>query len=304
MRTIDILDTVKFMISSYNVFLDYIVKEKVYNGYNLTIPLCTEYYIPNNNNKWYCVATFEKSSHQNPVRGIKGTKGTTRLFFFDNKGDSFYINKEINTSDVYTNQQIPELLLEGYLYDNTGTSKTFSVTDILIKNSVTINKVYPERLCILKNSLKDILPFLQNLDGYLSVIINDQVYSENDIDSIKLSEMVCIRNKNVYIETIQNFIKTNTLHYSVLQVSEDSSVRIPQDSSVPCLPKRILKTRIPDVYNVFNNVSGTKEGILYVKTIPDSRRLLDLFRDSSELVLQCKFNIKFQRWEYVPIDLH
>jgi hypothetical protein len=64
--------------------------------------------------------------------------------------------------------------------------------------------------------------------------------------------------------------------------------------------KKIEKSKYTDVYNVYNDKTNDKEGVLYVKGIRESKKLRDIFKVCDEkVILECVYNIKFAKWEPV-----
>lgn len=243
--------TILYYINSYNTFMSYTQAEHVYDKYNLD--LTNLYFVLNNNNKWYCLITLYESSNY--------------LFFYDNKGSTFYIQVS-----KFTNQ---ECLVEGYVYEENN-KKVFKVTDILGSNSIIINQSYSKRLELLNGIIPPLLPFLQNLNSIYNFEIH-KVYTEDYKQFLSISKQ--------YIETIDDYNKTNVNLYIIENKTDED--------------KLVMSTKIPDVYQVFHAETHAKQGILYVKTIKDSKDLLNKFSNNcTSIILPCTFNVSFNRWEF------
>jgi hypothetical protein len=81
--------------------------------------------------------------------------------------------------------------------------------------------------------------------------------------------------------------------------------------------KKIVKTKVSEIYNVYNIQTNDFEGILYIDTLKTSRYLLSLFKESisnssidfrpeqsrdrehDEIIHDCIFNTYFQKWQIV-----
>ena len=194
-------------------------------------------------------------------------KNNVYLCFFDNKGSVFYIETHLITCD--------EIFLEGYIY-GTDTCKTFQVTDILAINSVIINKTYNDRLILLENIMKNIQYKLQDLNAYMSFQMHTRIYILN--------------NEN------KQFIGLTDEHVEIIDGYKKSIENNQKEQNYKVM-KIITFIKIPDVYHVFNNDTNEKEGILYVKTIEDSKKLAKMFQSEQTIVLPCIFNNKFKKWQ-------
>ena len=106
-------------------------------------------------------------------------------------------------------------------------------------------------------------------------------------------ELICI-------ETICNFEK------QIQYLSNDKSTPTNVGAATPInddkdttIIKKIVKTKVSDIYNVSNMETSDSEGILYVSTLKMSKHLNGVFKDTEELHLKCKFNKHFQKWALV-----
>jgi hypothetical protein len=158
------------------------------------------------------------------------------------------------------------------------TQRTFQITDILAKNCVIINKTYKDRLDLLTETLEQIGGKLQNLNAFVSFKIHDKIFEYNTENSIFIGIT------DEYVEIIDGYKKH----------TENPFIK---EYKGKVINKTITSVFLPDVYNVFNVDTNEKEGILYVKTIKESKKLALLFKTESRLVLPCEFNEKFKRWQ-------
>ena len=63
---------------------------------------------------------------------------------------------------------------------------------------------------------------------------------------------------------------------------------------------KIMKKIVPyksDVYNVYNITTNNHDGILYIKSIEDSKKLREL-TNGKEIILECYYNHKFKKWAW------
>jgi hypothetical protein len=151
----------------------------------------------------------------------------------------------------------------------------FKITDILIQNSIPVKTPeYTERRCIISRLFDDVtLNTLNNMD---------------DIISFKLQggyKNILIENKSVDIERINGYTKEIVMKHERQQVLQQ----------VNC----ISKTNLHDVYNVFNKKTLKDDGILYIKTLENSKYMKQLFNETVKIDMLCEFNYKLNKW--VPV---
>jgi hypothetical protein len=191
------------------------------------------------------------------------------LYFFSVSSDSvieydFYIR----LNGIFNTN----VLLEGYMYD-----KVFMVSDILLLNKLPLSVEYSIRYNVLYDILSPILSKLCNINNALTIQIH-KVFTE--LPSC---------NSQLYVETVLGHSKSN--------------VRIKNIDTTTEFEKIIRPTSQSDVYKVYDPDTQNYQGILYVKSIQDSRYLLETFKECNELKIKCKFNEKFSKFTIErPID--
>jgi hypothetical protein len=67
---------------------------------------------------------------------------------------------------------------------------------------------------------------------------------------------------------------------------------------------RILKTNLPDIYNLYWDESGqiTKQGVAFVPTMKISKELQTIFTKSSDTLninVVAEYNVKHQKWQAI-----
>jgi hypothetical protein len=218
------------------------------------------YFIPNNGNKFHCFIS-ERPKQSSILQ-----------FFSRDPIDTFFIE----TNKVFVKQ----VILEGYLYDAENDKKEYCITDILIYNGDILNVSYENRLKLLYSLFtKKTLVKFANLNDHLTFYIHPSFNSRNK----HLIDVYNLR-KKTFIETIDDFYKTN--------------VKIPVENNDIVYEKLIDKGAYSDVYNVYNASTMDNDGILYIRTIDDSRKLYKMFKDKQDIKIhvKCRFNNKFNKY--------
>jgi hypothetical protein len=307
----------KFINSAVNYSETDVLKSKylssileLYNQYILTstksrVEHNIKYIIPNNNKKYYLFIINKNAITANNMN----SKYKICYFFPDNnnynnnQNDKSNVEKHIS-SDFYMEIDIAKTkfdknsyLFEGYLYNttiNTTNTKTFLVTDILAIDSNIVNCNYSLRYSLINQIL--LCQNLNNLNGHFNIgihsvfdINNEQ--SEFDVQVNQLFEMFSNNfmfkdeiNSIEYIDEI-SLKKTN----KILKINKKSE------------RKRISKGKYIDVYNVFNINTNNHENILYVKTLNDSKKLIQMLESKEYIELDCTYNTNFKKWQPIFI---
>jgi len=253
-----------------------------------------KYMIPNNNNKFYMFVTNKKDT-----TGNKNDVKYKILYFFPctSKNDSqknnlfknlitdFYVEIDSNkTSFVKSNY-----LFEGFLY-NKNSLNTFLISDILCIDNKIIDCEYDLRYSLINNLIKE--QNLNNLNGHLSIGIHSmfeyELYTHSTILNMFKNNFKFKNDINsVQIINDNNLIKSNTEY---IDIDKKSTIE-----------KRITKGAFIDVYNVCNLKTNDNEGILYIKTIENSKSLRKMFKDKEEngilfIEILCEYNQHFKKW--------
>ncbi len=217
----------------------------------------------NNDNKYY-LFVLDKACINN-----KKTNLFKILYFFKIDGsDEFFM--EIDCANTTLFKKDFELY-EGYLYNK----NHFMITDILINQPYKIRKCYLESMFDNKTINND-----WNIKISLHHILEDEkafykLFTDNFIYKNELKAVEKIYNNSL--------IKTQTLKENICEYSNED--------------KFIHKTKYIDVYKVYNIDTNNEEGILYVKSLGDSKYLLDLFKEKEMLRLESSFNKQFNKWQ-------
>ena len=127
------------------------------------------------------------------------------------------------------------------------------------------------------STFKLIFKNLDNLNGHLNIGIHSMFeYTSDNEDNYNIILKMFKNNfkfkndiNSVQIINDNNLVKTNT-----------QSINI--DIEVP-VNKKITKGKFIDVYNVFNINTNNNEGILYIKTIDDSKTLRKMFENKENI---------------------
>ncbi len=193
-----------------------------------------------------------------------------KLFFF-NTMNNFFLNTTYDCRDT--------ILLEGYLYE-CDNEKHYLISDILYINKI-LTEQYVER------------------HNYIHKIINKYFSKENLNINISIHPYINSNDKNLINIFINNF-KFKSQLTSIENINFLNKVKIesikPESKSKKL---KIVKTNFPDVYKIYDIITGINMGILYIKTMKDSYELSNLFKDSSENILECTFNNNFNKWQYI-----
>jgi len=248
-----------------------------------------KYMIPNNNNKFYLFVTNKQDTTNN-----KNDNKYKILYFFPSNELKNNLFKHLIT-DFYveidshkTNFTKSNYLFEGYLY-NKDAFNTFLITDILCVDNKIIDCEYSLRYNLINNTIKQ---KLNNLNGHLNIGIHSMFeYNADNSNMILKMFKNNFEFKNDIISTQiindNNLIKTN-----IQNVNFDTQVSV---------KKRITKGKFIDVYNVFNINTNNNEGILYIRTIDDSKTLRKMFEDKENngiffIEILCDYNDHFKKW--------
>jgi hypothetical protein len=261
------------LLKMYN---DFLLKQKISNdnfclNKDINTGVSSEFIIPNNNIKYYLFIT-NKSKLETTKE-----KYNTLYFFPDNNNKLDY-----QLSDFYL--EIDErfkqdYLLEGYLYKRDDNKLFFLITDILIINNDVITVDYNMRLTIINEIIMDIN--LCDLNNHMNINLHPTFQKENE-NLIKVFKNNFIFKSDICcIESINNFIKIRYLDRKDLEETD----------------KIIEIGKYTDVYNIYDTLTNNYQGILYVKGLKQSKTMKNLLLNKNRIVLQCKFNNNFKKWE-------
>jgi len=270
--------TVSFSQTNFlkkNILSPQLLKYNEYIQKQSTAPQIGSHYfvIPNNNVRYYMFVTTKKKLD------TQCRDNFNILYFFQAGTDidaandaDFYM--EINGTFEH------EMLFEGYLYHNDN-RKEYLMTDILMTQGDVIDSDYAFRFFL----LNEILPVpIKYLNDHLSIKLHPVFDNENE-NIIKI-----FMDNFIFKDDIQCITKISNggLKQTFVEKLHANSIRA---------MKYIEKTNLSEVYNVYNASTNNKEGILYIKGLDESKRLIALFKEHHRHYIECQFNIRFQKWQ-------
>jgi hypothetical protein len=241
-----------------------------YNDYLLTKVSCIKseqktFIVPNNNKKYYSFIINKGQNYKT-------------LYFFpekeENTSSDFFL--EIDSSKL--NENCNNCLLEGYMYSN---NKEFLITDMLINNNSIITSEYSLRYSLLKTLFNETL-----LNGHLYINIHNILPECEDIQIY-----------NIFKANFKYGIEINSMEYI-----NDTKVNVNDVNKVNNTiteMKQISKGNFVDMFVVNNIETLNNEGILYVKTLSDSKYLRKVLKDKENIILKCKYNNQFKKWQVI-----
>jgi len=274
----------KFITNSANYSETNLIKTKllrpILEQYNSTIlgssknsfinSFDTEMFIPNNNNKYFLFVMNKKD--------ISDCKSNYKVLYFfpevfSNLQSDFFIEM-----DFVDNFPKKSYLFEGYLYDKSN----FLITDTLAIENTILNTDYQLRLDL----VQEIIHGLENINCHMNINIHP-VFHYSDLNFKLLLDV--FKNNFIYKKEI------NTVEYVKMNSKNLNKRRETEEVEEQNVPKQMIitKTKYSDVYKVNDSETGNDQGILYVKSIEISKKLIEL-KDTS---LLCKYNPKFYKWE-------
>jgi hypothetical protein len=261
------------LLKMYN---DFLLKQKISNdnfclNKDINTGVSSEFIIPNNNIKYYLFIT--NKSKLETTREKYNT-----LYFFPDSNNKL----DYQVSDFYL--EIDErfkqdYLLEGYLYKRDDNKLSFLITDILIINNDVIIADYNMRLAIINEIIMDI--DLCDLNNHMNINLHPIFQKENE-NLIKVFKNNFIFKSDICcIESINNFIKTRYVDRKDLEETD----------------KIIEIGKYTDVYNIYDTLTNNYIGILYIKGLKQSKAMKNLLLNKNKIILRCKFNNDFKKWE-------
>jgi len=309
----------KFINSSANYSETSLLKNKIlrpiindYNKYilentkNMSVLNFTnesKFIIPNNGKKYYLLIINKNkiNLNQEVVNEHRVNNNDSKykiLYFFPYQNESVD-NKDVDTfllENNYYTDYYSEIdsrnclsknvyLFEGYMYSNFN----YLITDILFMEKSSIVCNYSQRLSFINEILFEYLGSLKDLNGHFSIGIHPVFEINNDHNE----DMILNIFKNNFI--FKEEINSTEIVYNNKLIKENN---YSQDKTLQDRIKIIKKDKYIDVFNVYNEQTYNNEGILYIKTISDSKKMIELFKDckNSEIKINCKYNYHFKKW--------
>jgi hypothetical protein len=284
----------KFLVPILKSYNEFIINKE--NDLENCVDEQKKYMIINNNVKYYlfvinksCVNAYSSKNSQNtilyffPDTSCNNTNILEKNFITD-----FYV--EIDT--VKTNFTSKNYLFEGYLYKKDNKCN-YLLTDILAIDSKIITCNYSLRYAMLDNIIDQ--SKLVDLNGYLNIDIHSMLPYEDE-ESIMTNET-----KHLYKIFINNFMFKESINS--IEIIKEKSIKkyikskIINDEINQEILKKIKKGKYIDVYDVSNIENNNNEGLLYIKTLSDSRKMLELLKQTDSIEIKCKWNEHFQKWQ-------
>lgn len=258
----------------------------IYGGYDIGLYMDgheSDILIPNNNRKMYLYVT-------NKFLLDGGKDQYNILYFFpdefsemwykqqnrclENAISDFYLETDFILKDSY--------LFEGYLYKNQDKTD-FLITDVLIKNGNIVMSEYNLRQMMLNEIFYYVIKKpLKNLNNYISIGIHPIVLKSNEILLRVMKANFIYKEQICCVEHIVNFKKKR---YMEDIVKRENSI------------KRIEMGKYIDVYNVYDDKTNNRDGILYIKGVKESKKIKEMFKGSNVVRLECIYNLKFCKWQ-------
>lgn len=244
-------------------------------------PVCIprKYIIPNNNKKFYVFYT-NKGDAQN--------KNSYKILYFFSKGNEYAdFFMEIDNKKSLSN--FDSLLLEGYLYGRPELNHTFMVSDILMCNEKTLDEGYFFRHSLISKTFKN-NEELKDLNGHMSIKLQPVLEYNTEKNLLEIFKKSFPFEKELCsLETIDEdnpIAKTNSVSFQ-----KDKSQEM----------KLIQKTSFFDVYKVLDKNTHDNQGILYVRTVKDSKFLKEITKDDTQIEIMCEWNNTFKKWTVVNL---
>ena len=240
-----------------------------------------EYLIPNNNKKYYIYVTNKGNLEQ------RGDPFDVLYFFPDDLSVEYY--KKTTTkpelSDFYIEMDRgvfnDNYLFEGYIYEDTMTSglQVVMLTDILVKGSNVIDLDYPLRHSL----IVELTMGLGTLNNHTQLTVHPYVIGTND----------CL------LQVFKANFKYKCELVCVEHIVHSKKERYLQPSDTGVQSKWIKQGKYPDNYLVYNDATGAYEGILYIKGLAESRKMINHFNEhpTEKHKIECKFNMTFRKWQ-------
>lgn len=242
-----------------------------------------EYIIPNNNNKYYIIVCSVQNfkglhavHHSIIDKEYSHCKSTTPK--------EFSIELDI-THPVF--KYCNGYLFEGYLYETEQSSKPYDyyITDILYtkKDGCLLSLSYELRYLTIINLFKGNFDLFSNIDLTLNMKPSNIFPKTSFIDLL--------------IQNHSHKHQLTHIEYVLNHLFSKKNVIINQSPTRSSQSKILVKTDKTEVVEVRNKDTNNHEGILYIKNKDISHYLRNQFKEKDNLLIECIFNTKFNKWE-------
>jgi hypothetical protein len=252
----------------------------------------SKFIIPNNGKKYYLLIVNKNNITEGQITSQESKYKI--LYFFPSSNDKDvkdYLEKNYYT-DYYSEIDSKNFLsknvylFEGYMYSNFN----YLITDILFMENSTIVCDYSLRFSLINEILFNNLECLKNLNGHFSIGIHP-IFEINEQDNNENVIMNIFKNNFIFKDEINSI---EMIHNNKL-IKEN---RFSEDQLLNDNIKIIRVDKYIDVFNVYNELSHNVEGILYIRTLVDSKKMIELFKNhkNGEIKIKCQFNHHFKKW--------
>lgn len=256
----------------------------------------------NNGHKYYMIIVSKKRFIQNSNENIlyiyeaNQSKQINKEEDYILKNNSFVGPYFIETDNEYINTREDYLIIEGYIY-GTKNNYTFLATDILFDTRWIVKSrdtcEYTQRY----ECLQDIIikyDTTTKINGFINIGIHPvfETVNEKMISNV-FKNSFCFKTE---LKSIEYFL--DAIHKKVVPLNKNTDSSLMHCKEIS--KKRVEKTSVVEVYNVFN-LNGTFEGILYIKTKFDSKKIRDMFKRENSIVIECVFNQRFRKFEITSV---
>lgn len=183
-----------------------------------------------------------------------------------------------------------EYLLEGYLFEN-----EMYFSDMIYPNT----KIgYERRRDIMKRLIKS------KIEDKNRMIYIKEDRGELDIKLGKIINMIELKEdmkdetmKRLLLRNFKHKIKEEYIREEIVNGREIIKTLIKKEILEEKIEEKIIeKGEKIEIYNVYNKDTKDKEGILWVKSLEDSKKLKKRFELESKIIVDCKFDKKRQKW--------
>ena len=225
--------------------------------------------------RWYTPCTLDRY-----LLCVQSTSKFRYWYFYslESRDKDFSIESDLNSVGV-------DVIETGSVFACTVFDlKKVLVHDMLSKGGKILRVEYPLRYNLLIETL-----------GVDSIRIN----SEYKIKvAIKFSDRMGVEQRGTDLEVFRKNFKYSCEYFLCISGSyEKKLVKWHIESETRDLVIRCGKKS--EIYNVYTNETNECLGLLYIKTLNDSKYIRSLLEGKDEVVHSCKFNERFKKWQLV-----
>ncbi|MBD23710.1 MAG: hypothetical protein CMG46_01685 [Candidatus Marinimicrobia bacterium] len=201
----------------------------------------------------------------------------------------------------------PKMFLVQYRFDNILFNGTLFETELIRTNTnewfLLIGDIYYFNNALLNESIIDRVNIIHDILN--TKYIND---SFSNICSIQVKRYFTSNDKdyifNTFIPALNYTIRgiyiipLNPNYSNILYFFTDDDLKDTK-SLKSTYNFKVIKTTKPEVYELYINSNNniTKIGYAYIQNIEKSKTLVELFKANTEVIMKCKYNTYFNKWE-------